>query len=103
MEDLTAIFSKWQVYLCVVVTSTKLYSLTACTILITGGSARGKKVKPKTWWICPACHVFGFTCLPNLVPRAMPVRGLRLALALGKRNEIRNFIGCREINNLGAA
>ena len=39
----------------------------------------------------------------NLVPRAMPVRGLGLALALGKRNEIRNFIGCREINNLGAA
>ena len=38
----------------------------------------------------------------NLVPRAMPVRGLGLALALGKRNEIRNFIGCREINNLGA-
>ncbi len=33
----------------------------------------------------------------------MPVRGLGLALALGKRNEIRNFIGCREINNLGAA
>ena len=31
------------------------------------------------------------------------VRGLGLALALGKRNEIRNFIGCREINNLGAA
>ncbi len=40
---------------------------------------------------------------PNVVPRAMPVRGLGLALALGKRNEIRNFIGCREINNLGAA
>ena len=40
---------------------------------------------------------------PNLVPRAMPVRGLALALAVGKRNEIRNFIGCREINNLGAA
>ncbi len=40
---------------------------------------------------------------PNLVPRAMPVRGLELALAVGKRNEIRNFIGCREINNLGAA
>ncbi len=39
----------------------------------------------------------------NLVPRAMPVRGLGLALALGKRNEIRNFIGCREINNLDAA
>ena len=39
----------------------------------------------------------------NLVPRAMPVRGLGLALALGKRNEIRNFIGCREIKNLGAA
>ncbi len=39
----------------------------------------------------------------NLVPRAMPVRGLGLALALGKRKEIRNFIGCREINNLGAA
>ncbi len=38
-----------------------------------------------------------------LVPRAMPVRGLGLALALGKRNEIRNFIGCREIKNLGAA
>ena len=29
----------------------------------------------------------------------MPVRELGLALALGKRNEIRNFIGCREINN----
>ena len=41
--------------------------------------------------------------LTNLVPRAMPVRGLGLALALGKQNEIRNFIGCREINNLGAA
>jgi hypothetical protein len=32
----------------------------------------------------------------------MPVRGLGLALALGKRNEIRNFIGCREINNADA-
>ena len=41
--------------------------------------------------------------LSNLVPRAMPVRGLGLALALGKRNEIRNFIGCSEIKNLGAA
>ncbi len=39
----------------------------------------------------------------NLVPRVMPVRGLGLALALGKRNEIRNFIGCREISSLGAA
>ncbi len=27
----------------------------------------------------------------------------RTGIALGKRNEIRNFIGCREINNLGAA
>ncbi len=49
--------------------------------------------------LCTALH-----CIQcNLVPRAMPVRGLGLALALGKRNEIRNFIGCREINNLGAA
>ncbi len=46
-------------------------------------------------------YEIGFTF--NLVPRAMPVRGLGLALALEKRNEIRNFIGCREINNLGAA
>ncbi len=47
--------------------------------------------------------LFFFRSGTNLVPRAMPVRGLGLALALGKRNEIRNFIGCREINNLGAA
>ena len=48
-------------------------------------------------------HVFQSKGASNLVPRAMPVRGLGLALVLGKRNEIRNFIGCREINNLGAA
>ncbi len=48
-------------------------------------------------------HWTSISAIFNLVPRAMPVRGLGLALALGKRNEIRNFIGCREINKLGAA
>ncbi len=30
--------------------------------------------------------------------QSMPVRGLRVGIALAKPNEICNFIGCREIN-----